>query len=469
MRKQEKEKLFKSIGWCAIAFVPILIYQNFSGNGIDTKLSLFFALMMTASLMWTLNWFVEFVPALFVLCGVAVFDLAPSKVILSGYASEAFTMIIALMIIITIITNSGIILRLILYILSVTRYNPKFYDKCCFVLFACATPLLPANITRIELASNLIKKLSMFWDLPKMRSKHNRLVISSFQGASLLGTCFISASLMNFLVNQFFSVQEEIRFGVEGWFKASFLAMIVLIAGYVFTHSFVFKGQGLIETHPDMIQEELESMGGLSIGEKFSVGSIGILVVGMLTYPFHRISPTFIALTLTCIIMLLEVVDPKTIMRKINWTVIFLVGTAVSISKLIIYFEIDRMISQPLSIFLLGIGDSKFILYIFVIIVTIIVRLFLPITATVAMLLPILLPLHIPFQVSAWSIAFVILMVTDAWFFTYQSYIYAAYKMQLDMDEIIFDERLFLKFQRIMNIFRILSILISVFYWDYVT
>lgn len=167
--------------------------------------------------------------------------------------------------------------------------------------------------------------------------------------------------------------------------------------------------------------------------------------------------------------MILEVVDAKTIMRKINWTIIFLIGSAVSISKLIIYFEIDKFVSQPIALFLLDISHSKYILYIFVIITTFIVRLFLPITATVSMLLPILLPLHIPFQVSAWSIAFVILTITDAWFFPYQSYIYTFYKMQLEQDEIIYDEKIFLKFQRCINIFRVLAVLASVFYWDYVT
>ncbi|MBA4249331.1 MAG: hypothetical protein C0432_01235 [Candidatus Puniceispirillum sp.] len=468
MKRQDKKSLINSLGWCFIALVPIFSYQSFNGV-LDEKLSLFIALMMTASLMWSLNWFVEFVPALFVLCGVAVFDLAPSKVILSGYASEAFMMIIGLMIITTIITNSGIILRVIFYILSMTRHNPQMYDKCCFILFTVATPLLPANITRMELAANLIKKLSMFWGLPKMRSQHNRLVISSFQGSSILGTCFISASLMNFMVNQFITVQEEIRFGIEGWLKASFIALIVLIIGYIIVHKFIFRNQFLIDTHPEVIQEELEAMGTLSLGEIFSLGSIAVLVMGMLTYPIHRISPTFIALTLTCIIMILEVVDAKTIMRKINWTIIFLIGSAVSISKLIIYFEIDKFVSQPIALFLLDISHSKYILYIFVIITTFIVRLFLPITATVSMLLPILLPLHIPFQVSAWSIAFVILTITDAWFFPYQSYIYTFYKMQLEQDEIIYDEKIFLKFQRCINIFRVLAVLASVFYWDYVT
>lgn len=468
MRKKDQQSVYKSLGWCTIAFIPIFIYQIFSG-GFDEKLSLFLALMMTASFMWTVNWFVEFVPALFVLCGAATFDLAPYKIILSGYASEAFTLIIALMIITTVITNSGIILRLIFHILSITRHNPQMYDKCCFILFSFATPLLPANITRVELASNLIKKLSMFWGLPKMRSKHNRLVVSSFQGASILGTCFISASLMNFMVNQFITVQEEIRFGIEGWFKASFLALIVLVLGYIIVHKLVFKEEGMIDTHPDIIQEELEAMGTLSLAELFSLGSIAVLVVGMLTYPIHRISPTFIALTLACIIMILEIVDPKVIMRKINWTIIFLVGTAVSFSKLIIYFEIDQLISKPLALFLFGISHSKFILYIFIIFITFIVRLFLPITATVSMLLPILIPLHIPFQVSAWSIAFVILTMTDSWFFPYQSYIYNFYKQQLEFDEIIYDEKVFLKFQRGINIFRIIAILLSVLYWDYVT
>ncbi len=117
----------------------------------------------------------------------------------------------------------------------------------------------------------------------------------------------------------------------------------------------------------------------------------------------------------------------------------------------------------------LGIYMQKNIM-IFVIlsfIIILVMRLFIPSNSAVIILTTILFPIAQTYGINLWIVSFIILMFSDMWFFPYQSTYYIQFENEM-CDEIYFNEKDLLILNGISNIFRILAIFISIYYWKQV-
>jgi DASS family divalent anion:Na+ symporter len=142
----------------------------------------------------------------------------------------------------------------------------------------------------------------------------------------------------------------------------------------------------------------------------------------MITFPYHKISPAWIAFSLVYMLLAFNIITREELLSKIDWPFLLFMASIIGISAVINYFNISELISSGLRGYIFD--DSPGFLFTFFVLVTILVRFFLPIGATITLLIPVFITLSGLYGVTAWAACFTCLMVTDMWFFKYQCIFY---------------------------------------------
>ena len=182
---------------------------------------------------------------------------------------------------------------------------------------------------------------------------------------------------------------------------------------------------------------------------------------------FPIVCPAWVAFALTYALLTFNILNREEIMSKIDWPFLLFMAAVIGISSITNYFGIAEVISQKLQNFTLLFGDSQGILFIFFVVFNIAIRFFLPIGATIALLIPIFISLAGLYTITAWAACFTCLIITDMWFFPYQCIFYTSMKTVFEEANVSFGEKKFLMFNALANIVRILAILASFYYWQW--
>lgn len=463
----KNQKSFSQIiAWILFVTAPIAAYYMSLKYGIPHPTALFFGIIVNASLMWFFSFTPEYVPGIFVIVAALILDIAPPKVILSGFSSEVFVMVFSVLCISVVISQSGLITRMLLKALHYTRKKPILFDRCFFTVFTILTPFVPSIASRLELAAESISMFAEKWGVTAQNGGFNRLVTSSFHGGSLFGTVFLSASLLNFMAILILPLHEQLRFSFVLWFKAAAIAFIVLLLGFCLLHKIYFSKNIKISLPENKAHEYLTNMGPISSREKSIFLIVALSFISITTYSYHRIYPTWITLALVYILLVFEMLNKKNVQENINWPFLIFLACIVGLSTLISYLQIDKLLLSQVNPYIEFFSKSPYKFFSFAIFMTFVVRVFLPIGSSLAILLPIFITLSKACHISSWTVTFTIIMLADCWFLPYQSTNYLVFKTALDRENISFNEVKFLKFNAWMNVVRIISIYASIYYWD---
>ena len=183
-----------------------------------------------------------------------------------------------------------------------------------------------------------------------------------------------------------------------------------------------------------------------------------------MTSSIHKINPAWIGVALLFMFISLGILKTKHLQREVDWPFLILVGAMVGITESFSYLGIDKWVGIQLS--WLGVYmQSNFELFILLLTgVIFIIRLALPINLAVIIIATMFLPVAEISGVNAWMVIFIILTLGESWFLPYQCSYYVQFQ-EFNQKEKLYDEKVFLKFNAIMNIVRLLSIYASLLLW----
>lgn len=489
LAKSNYENYTDTVGWLLSLIVPVITYFLLSANGIANEVIIFSSILSSAIVMWIFRLVREYLPGILVVITCASLGLVPTNIILAGFSSETFIMVFSVLAMTILIARSSLISRFILTLLRLVPKKAIYYDAVFFISFAFLTPLIPSVISRTHLVGKAAVRVLEMFGVKNHEGCVIGTTVSAFFGASLFSNIFLSASLMNFIILALLPLQEQLQFQLVGWFKASFVAFIVMLVayaiGYFILQRFFFKDrqlmseqdqkrvkkdpQALIDGQTQLIAEHLKALGPISKDEWFSLATMAAFFIGMLTFPYHKISPTWIAFSLVYILLAFNIISREDLLSKVDWPFLLFMASIIGISSVINYFNISGVISESLRGFTNIFEKSPELLFTFFVVLTMIVRFFLPIGATIALLIPVFITLSETYEVTAWTTCFACLMVTDMWFFKYQCIFYTPMSDILEEAGVSFNEKKFLAFNMMANIVRILAVFASFYYWCWIS
>ena len=456
-----------SFGWLLALAVPAAVFFGLTSIGIAENAAVFLAIVSVPIVMWPFAVLPDFVPGLLAVGLVLLVGAAPSAVVLSGFASNGFLMIIAILGLGALIRTSGLVNRLAVAMIKLLPRSTAAYAGAIFCGGLVLTPFLPSPAGRLAVTAPLVKQL--YAQIGDRISQRGRTMIftTGLDGVVLLTASFLTAAPVNLIIYSLLPQQERVAFQFVDWIVASLVAAAVMVVGYlILTLIFAFDAKRVSEDEAhETADPAAEIPENLTRREWGAIIGIVALGVGVLTSPLHLIPTPILAFLIFALLFAFQIMDQPDFVAEIDWAFIFLLGALVGLTNTMSHLGITAQLVAETQ----WLGDilrddfETFVLIVAGVIV--LARLVVPQTATTLVLVAALLPLAEAVGVTAWVVGFTILMMTDSVILDYQSPMHRVYRQNTANKQPIDNWRI-LAIRIGMIGVRIGAILVSIPYWE---
>jgi len=463
----KKSDIVQACGWIFSILVPAILYLILEQNGeFDWNSEMFLVVLSSTIVMWVFGMVPEFIPGLFCILSLLILDIAPSGVILSGFASGSFFMALSLFGLGAVLMGSGLTYRMVLWL---SRFIPKtefWYATSLFLTGLVMTPILPSANGRIGLLAPILKDTIDATGVKPGGRAASHLAFAVFSGASLLSHVFLSSKSANFVVYGLLPIQIQQQFSWIYWLQASLVIGLSTLILYFISTKLLFKANESFTISGQQVEAQIDTLGPLSSQEWISLISTVVLLLGIVTASIHKIQLPWIGLGVLFLVLSLGILKKNEFRTEIDWPFLILLGSLVGISEAMSYLGLDTHFGG----YLAWMGDSMKSNFSFFILILssmiLLVRFVIPNTTAVAIFATILIPMAESKGVNPWIVGAVILNISDAWFFPYQCSYYLQFQ-ELLTKEPLFNEKLLLRGNFVSTLIRFFSIYLSLGYFSY--
>ena len=474
------------VGWLLALVVPFVTYLGLIEFGVTPESAIFLAIVSLPIVMWPFSILPDFVPGLLAVVLILIVGAAPPQVVLGGFSSIGFLMIISILGLGALIRNSGLVNRLATWMINGLPGNVLAYALALFCGGLLLTPFLPSPAGRLSVTAPLVRQLEKKIGSQFSRKGRSFIFLVGLDGVTLLTASFLTAAPVNLIIFSLLPQQERVAFQFVDWIIASAVAAGVMVAGYLVLASIVAFDASRIakpdHSNPAAPQsaQERDALAGdtdvaprphaviperLSRREWGAITAIVALGIGVLTTPIHLIPTPVLAFLIFALLFAVQIMEQPDFVAEIDWAFIFLLGALVGMTNTMEHLGITAQLVAEAQ----WLGDilrddfRLFVLIIAGVIVT--TRLVVPQTATTLVLVAALLPLAEAVGVTAWVVGFTILIMTDSVTFDYQSPMHRKYRQGVEMGDGIDNWRIG-TIRVLMIGVRIAAVLISIPYWQ---
>lgn len=457
------------IGWCLLIALPLLMYFVGTHVGIDSKMLYFSAILADAVLMWVFNLVPPFVPPLFSILLIILFDVAPPKVALSGFSSGTFFMCLSIFGISALMIKSGLAYRLSLNLLIMVPARRSWYGFILFFLGVLLSPVVPSRNGRTSIVGPFLIELLGMIKAGKKDLRATQFITSALCGVTLMSPIFLTGSSLNLILYGMFDEQTRYTYQWLYWMLVASVPGLLLFGAFIVLSAFFYRGAAVVQIPKNVIREQKKIIGPMSGIEIVTLLTILSLVILIPTLKIHKVDIPWLLLTISTALLLFGMIGQKEFRNEIDWPILIFIGAILAWTPVISLIGLDTVIASSLS----GVAAyMKNEFYWFVAILSgalMIARLFLPVEAAVIIFATITLPIAIDAGMSPWPIAFILLMMSEATLFPYQNLL----RLQIDgmltqqkMGQVV-DDRAYLRFDLIMIALRLAVIYASIPFWKF--
>lgn len=463
-KEKKSDDLRKTIGWCSVILFPSLIIYYRELIGLDWGTGIFLGVFLAAVGMWIFRLYAEFIPSIFAILVVLILGLAPPSVALSGFTSSSFFMAMSVFGLGIVLVTSGITYRLILLLLSIVPRSKFWYFFSIYLLGTLLTPIIPSANGRVSLASPLLKDMIEALGYKRGEKAATQLSTSVFTSLNLFSTVFLGSKTINFVVIGLLPLQIRNQFSWGYWFFASVVSMIVMGILSILMLMLIFKSEEVPRLSKEKINLQLKMLGPLDGKELFSLIGVILFIIGIATSSIHKIESAWIGLAILYISLAFGMLSKKEFQKNIDWPFLIYLGGLIGLVNTMNFIGLDKWFGSKFE-WMLPYMREDFSLFVFLLTVSIIlVRIIVPNNAAVILFVTIFLPMADQTGINPWVIGFIILTISNTWFFPYQCSYYILFKEDLK-GERMYNEKSFLFFNAVMNVVIILSIYASIPFW----
>lgn len=461
--QSKPENWLTLVGWLLVFIAPALVLQFGSGWGLEKNAVYFLAIFSSTVVMWIFCLVDEYIPGIFALLATLAMDLVPMPVILSGMASDGFMLAMSVLGLGAVIVASGLSYRLLLMLMMRLPNTPFWQNSAILGIGFLLTPLIPSINGRVALVSPFLSDM-----LEILRQKFkgvsaNQLAVSAFTGVSLLSAVFLSSKSVNFVIFGLLPDQIQDQFQWSSWLQASAVTGLVLLVIYVLLAATLLRGHEPSHLSKEQLAVQLALLGRLKRGEWAAILGVVLFMLGVLTTTLHKVPSPWLGMAILFGILLFGALNRQQFRQNIDWPFLIYLAGIVGIASAITYLGLAQAIAVKLP-WLGAYMHTDFNLFVLALSwVIFLMRLAVPISATIVILATILMPIAVHYGVNPWVVGFIILVLSEMWFFPYQCSYYLQFR-QLTKGQ-IYDEAAFLRFNALFNLLKIVAIYASMSYW----
>lgn len=452
------------LGWVTALVFPALLLPLLKDTTMNWACINFVVIFSAALVMWVFRLLPEYVPAVFVILATMLLGLAQQSVLLSGFGSDSFFLALGVFGIGAVLVKSRLFYRLSLLILNHLPKNKFLLQIVLFFIGALLTPVMTAQSARVTLISTLLEDMRKTAGLKAQSVAANSLACAAFNGCILLSVMFLTGKSSNFVLYGMLPEQAQWQFGWLNWLIVSSIPGVILIVSFFALLSLQFRNQDILHVNRLEIRRELGLMGKLTVNEWAAILSISALILGLAFSSWHQIPCAWVSFAIFFILLTSGVLNKDDFKNGINWPFLFYLGAIIGIMRCVQEIGIEAWILTYLS-WLGNIAYEHQILFIVLVyVLSWVGGLLFGTMAAPALMYTLLMPVAHQAVMSAWLVAFVILMATEAWVFPYQSSYFLCFE-EWTKETRAYDLRKTLTLNAWFAVLRLVAILLSIPFW----
>ncbi len=465
--KPEPFPLKEILGWSVTFACPLLIYYFAPSSNLNAVY--YMAIIAAAVSMWVFNLVPAYIPPLLTVLVTILLDVAPPEVVVSGFSSGSFFMLLSVFMIGAVMVASGLTYRLSLLILRFVPPTPFWYNVSLFFSGLLLTPVVPSQGGRTAIVSPFLVDITKASAPGKKDMLASQFLASTYNGIGLMASIFLTGKPSNLIVFGLFTYQVQFTFQWLHWlFAASVVGVVILILFFLLSWLF-FKKNRPFSISQDTISVQLKILGSMSVPEWGSLAAIGVLIIGILTTSLHKIEIPWIAMAILLTLLLLGIAGRDELRTRIDWITLLFICAIISWVPIMSLTGIDKLIADNLS-WIGGYMKTDMPKFVGLLCIAVVLtRLILPEVITTITFVTAMFPLAEVAGISPWPIGFIILTMGESFVFPYQMTYYLQLRENLDYQGLgnIYDEKLIIIFNIIMIVVRIIAIYASLPFWRY--
>ena len=459
-----RREVLDVVGWFASLLLPLVVMLYGPELGLDRATTAFLSIFTATVIMWAFELVDEYIPGLFAVLTTLSLGIAPTRVVLAGFASDGFFMAMSVLGLGAVVVMSGLSFRFLLWLL---RYLPNTnvgHNIGLLLTGFLLTPLVPSINGRTSLVTPFMIDMVETVKFEFGGKAATRMAISAFTGVTLLSAAFMTSRSVNMVIFGLLGAQEQQQFQWIYWVVASAGTTLAMLLIYFVSVAWIFRSNEVPRLAKDQVDVQLQLLGNIKNREWAAICGILVFSVGVITTSIHNIQPPWLGMTILYGLLLLGFLRKSEFRQKIDWPSLVYLGSLVGIVGTFNYLGLDKWLGHHLAV-LGNMLQSNFGLFVAVLAAVIfVIRLVMPSTATIAICATIFMPIASQVGVNAWVVGFIILLLGDVWIFPYQCSQYTQFQ-QLTKEKHVYNETTFLRYNLFMNFVRIAGIYASVPYW----
>ncbi|MDB5803761.1 MAG: cyclic nucleotide-binding protein [Betaproteobacteria bacterium] len=451
------------IGWLLAIVLPPAVYFGI-GHQLDVPSRLYLGIFTATVVMWVFRLTADFIPGIFAVAGTLVFDLVPQNVILSGFASDGFFMALSILGLSAVITSSGLSYRLMLWVLKslpATKFWTNFGIMATGMLLS---PVVPSINGRVAMVTPLLIDMTESLKYKFKGKAATRLAMSAFNGVGVLSAVFLTSKSANFVIYGLLPAHAQEEFSWFHWMWAGMVCGAVMVVLNLVMSALFFRTDEKAHLSKEVVAAQLHLLGPMRSREWASLFGIAVFGIGVVTTSIHQIQPPWVALLLLYFLLAFNYLRGSEFRDKIDWPFLIYFAGLVGMVSAMSYLGLTKYLAGNLA----WLGDSmrtNFPAFLLILsCVMFALRLVAPNNAVIAVSATVLMPLADLNGVNPWVIGFIILTMSEHWFFPYQCTYYVQFE-DLTKRKRTFNEKSFITYNALTALLRLAGLYASIPFW----
>lgn len=450
------------LAWIFTFLGPIIVYSALHQLSFAPRIYL--STFVGAMILWAFDIVYIFVPALLILLVALVVGIVPNDVILSGFTSDSFLLLLCFTGITSAIISSRIVDRIMAVIVRYLPHRRGWYSTALFVLGILITPFIPSVRSRIQLFAQGAKLITHYLKLQNSVVVSTKITIAGLYGSKAFNRMFFTGAILNFAAMGLLSKHEQFHIVTVGWFHMALVPAIILLLVNLLALQLLFYTRDKIDDPAPIARQVLKILGPMKKEEWHAIIVLVLFTLLIFTISSHQFQVAWLSLFFFFTLSGVGIVKIRDWAVHTDWSLLFFVCMSLGIAKALNHLELDQTLKSLIFPYIQSFLSNKVYAISVLVIPCIILRFFMQVGPAFVTLMIIALPMSEDLGMDPWIIMFTLLMSCDIWFFSYQH----EFK-----DEILhimdnnpqFNPKLFWQYNMVMNGARFLSIYLSIPYW----
>lgn len=452
-------------GWACTLLWPALLLAAGLWQGWAIHNTLFVAILAATVSMWMFSIVDEFVPPLFAMTAMLLVDLAPAKVVLSGFASSGLILFVGVYVLGGVLVMSGLSYRFILWMRLHLPDTPFWHGFALVASGYALSPIVPSGNARLSLLAPLYRDFCSADGVKPGGLDHTRLAAATLAGSMNMSPMFLTSKSANLIVFAMLPAQLQEEFQGFFWFVAAIVCALVVTVGH-FVLDRVFFGAGhALPASKAQVRQQLQLLGPMGRDELFVLGALGVFLLGATGVTWHHISLPWVAGFVLVALLFYGLVSKKSFQQFVDWPMVFFLLSLQGLTGTMEYLHLVDQLTPWMDSLAALLQQDVTRLVLLELAVVVVIRLALPVTAGMVVSAILFIPIADATGINPWLIGFLAAMFSDLWFLPYQSSAYSQLRA-VSGASTPFNEPLFLKFNLASCALRVAAVFVSIPYWD---